>query len=88
MDEDMTIILDKINFKMPALEYNFDRALKNKAEVAEVEKLLENKADRAAIESIIERVNKLEEAMTQRMQRQKTFDVLPVGEDEASEELN
>ena len=57
------MLQDKVEYRLPAMDYEFKRSLKIKAERSWVEELLKGKADTSMIDSLIERMNKFEELL-------------------------
>ena len=46
MESNLQIIEDKVEYKLPAMDYEFKRALKNKVDMAEVEALFAKKEEK------------------------------------------
>ena len=61
LDDKMHLLSDTVELKLPAMEYKFDRELKNKGNREDIEKLQEEKADKEYVDAIVGRINKIEE---------------------------
>jgi hypothetical protein len=61
LDDKIQLLGDRVDYKLPSMEYEFERALKNKAELEMVEKLVDTKVDKTFVDSLIDRINKIEE---------------------------
>ena len=61
IDNLVAIIEDKVDFRLPALEYQFTRDLKKKADKEEVITELGKKVDGDLFEALVARANKMEE---------------------------
>mmetsp|Transcript_19146 Transcript_19146/g.29334 ORF Transcript_19146/g.29334 Transcript_19146/m.29334 type:complete len:177 (+) Transcript_19146:219-749(+) len=84
-DNTLQVVEDKVDYKLPAMDYEFTRAMKNKAEMPEVEEKLETKADKEAIEQLTQRLNTLEESFTARLAKAQEEKEAAEKEDEESE---
>lgn len=60
----MQVLGDKVDYKLPAMDYEFKRSLVNKADLSVVESLMEKKVDKEFVERLIERINGIEETAT------------------------
>jgi len=58
------VLGDKVDYKLPAMDYEFKRSLVNKADLSVVESLMEKKVDKEFVERLIERINGIEETAT------------------------
>ena len=69
VDNIVSVIQDKVDYRIPAMELEFNRELNKKANVEEVDEEMEKKADKNYVGQLIERLNKLEETTTALSQR-------------------
>ena len=63
LDNVVQVLQDKVEYRLPAMDYEFKRTLKVKADKVWVEELQTKKADIAIIDQLIERMNKFEELL-------------------------
>ena len=61
LDDKIQLLNDTVEYKLPSMEYEFERALKNKAEKDDVQKLVDEKVDKTFVDELITRINKIEE---------------------------
>ena len=61
LDDKLQLIGDTVDHKLPAMEYKFEREMKNKGSVEDVKELRETKADQEFVDSLVLRLNKIEE---------------------------
>lgn len=61
IDNGVQVFTDSVEYKLPALKYELERDLKNKADMNFVTSKLENKVDKEFMDQLIERINKIEE---------------------------
>ena len=59
IDNNITVFGDKVDYRLPAIEYEFNRALQGKAEMKVVQELIDTKVDKSFVDSLIERINKI-----------------------------
>lgn len=58
------IIETKVNNAIPALKYELDKSLQNKASVRDIELLSTEKASMKVVDEVVKRINKLEEQIS------------------------
>ena len=61
INNQLRIVEDSVELKFPAMEYRFNRDLKNKVALSEVEKMMSTKVDQVTFQELVERMNKVEE---------------------------
>ena len=61
IDNGVQVFTDSVEYKLPALKYELERDLKNKADMNYVESKLSTKVDHEHMEKLIDRINKIEE---------------------------
>ena len=61
IDNNVQVFCDKVDYKLPAMEFEFNRSIINKAEKESVEKLKAEIVDKAQFQGIVDRINKIEE---------------------------
>jgi hypothetical protein len=50
LDNNITVFSDKVEFRLPAMEYEFHRAIQNKAEISAVQEALDQKVDKTFVD--------------------------------------
>ena len=63
LDNKIMLIQDRVDYKLPAIEFELSKALLNKADKDATEKMLGNKIDKEAFDTLVERLNKIEETL-------------------------
>lgn len=61
INNQLRVVEDNVELKFPAMEYRFNRDLKNKVTMDQVDERIKLKADQAEIEALKERMDTLTE---------------------------
>tara|TARA_B110000285_G_C14924384_1_gene514228 strand:- start:408 stop:860 length:453 start_codon:yes stop_codon:yes gene_type:complete len=61
INNNVTVFSDKVEFRLPAMELDFNRRISNKADIESVNKALNTKVDKEFLDTIFERMNGMEE---------------------------
>ena len=84
----MQVLGDKVDYRLPAMDYEFKRKLKVKADTQWVDDQLKTKVEQTFCDMLLDRINKIEEmaASTQRAQKDASVAKEKEAEDEEKEE--
>ena len=69
LDDKITMVVDRVDREIPYMEQKVFRAMKNKAEISDVEKLSETKVDKIIVDQLVDRINKIEEDIVARAKK-------------------
>ena len=61
INNNVTVFSNKVEFRLPAMELDFNRRIGNKADIEQVNKALATKVDKEFLDTIFERMNGMEE---------------------------
>lgn len=82
INNNVTVFSDKLEFRLPAMEMEFNRRILNKADIESVNQALSKKVDNTFMDTIIERINGVEELAHKAMEIAKDADGDGAGADD------